>query len=69
MVSASISFRRFRIAFAGPARQRHRRELMGAAENVVLVGGPGTGKSHGATAFGAQGIELHWKRYVSSRQL
>lgn len=27
-------------------RQLHRCEFMGAAENVVLIGGPGTGKSH-----------------------
>ena len=29
------------------------------AENVVLIGGPGTGKSHVATAIGVQAIEHH----------
>jgi len=33
-------------------RQLHRCEFMEAAENVVLIGGPGTGKSHVATALG-----------------
>ena len=31
----------------------HRCEFMEAAQNVVLVGGPGTGKTHLATAFRA----------------
>ena len=35
---------------------------MDAAENVVLIGGPGTGKSHIATALGIQAIEHHRKR-------
>ncbi|ATX65558.1 IS21-like element helper ATPase IstB [Roseinatronobacter bogoriensis] len=43
-------------------RQLHRCEFMEAAENVVLIGGPGTGKSHVATAFGIQAIEHHRKR-------
>ena len=29
------------------------------AENVVLIGGPGTGKSHVVTAPGVQAIEHH----------
>jgi DNA replication protein DnaC len=33
-----------------------------AAHNVVLVGGPGTGKSHPATAIGVAGIVQHGKR-------
>ncbi len=33
-----------------------------AAENVVLVGGSGTGKSHLATALGVAGIQHHGKR-------
>jgi DNA replication protein DnaC len=37
-------------------RQLHRCEFMDAAENVVLIGGPGTGKSHVATALGIQAI-------------
>ncbi|SLN59249.1 transposase/IS protein [Roseovarius gaetbuli] len=43
-------------------RQLHRCEFMDAAENVVLLGGPGTGKSHIATALGIQAIEHHRKR-------
>jgi len=43
-------------------RQLHRCEFMDAAENVVLIGGPGTGKSHVATALGIQAIEHHHKR-------
>ena len=33
-----------------------------AAHNVVMVGGPGTGKSHLATAIGVAGIAQHGKR-------
>ena len=43
-------------------RQLHRCEFLDAAENVVLIGGPGTGKSHVATARGIQAIEYHRKR-------
>jgi DNA replication protein DnaC len=43
-------------------RQLHRGEFMDGAENVVLIGGPGTGKSHVATALGVQAIEHHRKR-------
>ena len=32
------------------------------AQNVVLVGGPGTGKTHLATAMGVSGITRHGKR-------
>ena len=32
------------------------------AHNVVLVGGPGTGKTHLATAIGVSGITRHGKR-------
>jgi predicted ribonuclease YlaK len=32
------------------------------AHNVVLVGGPGTGKTHLATAIGVAGITRHGKR-------
>ena len=35
---------------------------MDGAHNVVLVGGPGTGKTHIATALGVQAIEHHRKR-------
>jgi DNA replication protein DnaC len=40
----------------------HRCEFIDPADNVVLVGGPGTGKTHIATAFGIQAIEHHHKR-------
>jgi DNA replication protein DnaC len=43
-------------------RQLHSCEFMGDAHNVVLVGGPGTGKTHIATAFGVQAVEHHHKR-------
>jgi DNA replication protein DnaC len=36
--------------------------LTEAAHNVVLVGGPGTGKSHLATAIGVAAITQHGKR-------
>jgi DNA replication protein DnaC len=44
-------------------RSLHRCEFMEAAQNVVLVGGPGTGKTHLATAIGVQAI-LHHRRRV-----
>jgi DNA replication protein DnaC len=37
-------------------------EFTRAAHNVVLVGGPGTGKTHLATAIGVAGITEHGKR-------
>ncbi len=40
-------------------KQLHRGAFMENAENVVLIGGPGTGKSHIATAIGVQAIEHH----------
>ncbi|TIL74341.1 MAG: ATP-binding protein, partial [Mesorhizobium sp.] len=40
----------------------HRCEFMDQANNVVLVGGPGTGKTHIATALGVQAVEHHRKR-------
>src|SRR6202021_2261009 len=43
-------------------RQLHRCEFLDDAHNVVLVGGPGTGKTHLATAIGVQAIEHHRKR-------
>ena len=44
------------------ARQLHGCEFLEDAHNVVLVGGPGTGKTHLATAIGVQAIEHHRKR-------
>jgi DNA replication protein DnaC len=43
-------------------RQLHRCEFLDQAHNVVLVGGPETGKTHLATAIGAQAIEHHRRR-------
>ena len=43
-------------------RQLHRCEFMDRAENVVLVGGPGTGKTHLASAIGVQAVEHHRRR-------
>lgn len=43
-------------------RQLHRRDFLDEANNIVLVGGPGTDKTHIATAIGVQAIEHHDKR-------
>ena len=43
-------------------RQLHRGAFITDAHNVVLVGGPGTGKTHIATALGVQAVEHHHKR-------
>jgi DNA replication protein DnaC len=43
-------------------RQLHRGEFIGAADNVVLIGGTGTGKTHIATALGVQAVEHHRKK-------
>ena len=43
-------------------RQLHRGDFMDNADNVVLIGGPGTGKSHIATALGVQAVEHHRKK-------
>ena len=42
--------------------QLHRGDFMDSADNVVLIGGPGTGKSHIATALGVQAVEHHRKK-------
>ncbi len=43
-------------------RQLHRGEFTERADNVVLIGGPGTGKTHIATALGVQAVEHHRKK-------
>jgi DNA replication protein DnaC len=43
-------------------RQLHHGDFMENADNVVLIGGPGTGKSHMATALGVQAVEHHRKK-------
>jgi DNA replication protein DnaC len=52
-------------------RQLHRCEFMDGAQNVVLIGGPGTGKTHVATAIGIQAIEHHRRkvRFFSTIEL
>ena len=37
-------------------------QFMEAAHNVVLIGGPGTGKTHLATSIGIEAIQHHGKR-------
>jgi len=44
-------------------RTLHRGDFMETAHNVVLIGGPGTGKTHLATAIGVQAI-MHLHRRV-----
>ena len=43
-------------------RALHRCEFLEDAQNIVLVGGPGTGKTHLATAIGVQAIQHHHLR-------
>ena len=43
-------------------RQLHQCDFIEEANNIVLVGGPGTGKTHIATAIGVHAIEHHHKR-------
>jgi len=52
-------------------RQLYRCEFLAAAQNVVLIGGPGTGKTHIATAIGVQAVEHHRKkvRFFSTVEL
>lgn len=40
----------------------HRCEFLEELQNMVFVGGPGTGKTHLATAIGVQAIQHHHKR-------
>ena len=44
------------------ARQLHRMDFLASANNVVLVGGPGTGKTHLAISLGIEAIRVHGKR-------
>lgn len=41
------------------ARSLHRCEFLEDSQNIVFVGGPGTGKTHLATAIGVQAIQHH----------
>lgn len=52
-------------------RTLHRCEFIDGVQNVVLIGGPGTGKTHAATALGIQAIEHHRRkvRFFSTIEL
>ena len=52
-------------------RQLHRGDFLDGAHNVVLIGGPGTGKTHLATAIGVQAVEHRRKkvRFFSTVEL
>lgn len=43
-------------------RKLHTLSFLDAAHNLVFIGGPGTGKTHLATALGVQAIKEHDKR-------
>jgi DNA replication protein DnaC len=46
----------------GLIQQLHQLAFIDSAENVVLIGGPGTGKTHLATSIGVEAIRVHGKR-------
>jgi DNA replication protein DnaC len=46
----------------GQIKTLHRCEFLDETENIVLIGGPGTGKTHVATAIGVQAIVHHHRR-------
>ena len=52
-------------------RTLHRCNFLDQTENIVLIGGPGTGKTHIATAIGVEAIVHHHRRvrFVSTVEL
>lgn len=46
----------------GLVRRLHGGEFMSSAQNAVFIGGPGTGKTHLATAIGVEAIQRHNRR-------
>jgi DNA replication protein DnaC len=52
-------------------RTLHRCDFLAQTENIVLIGGPGTGKTHIATALGIEAIVHHHHRvrFVSTVEL
>ena len=47
---------------AALVRQLHGGAFIDSAQNVVFVGGPGTGKTHLATAIGVEALQRHQRR-------
>jgi DNA replication protein DnaC len=43
-------------------RELHTLKFSESAQNIVFIGGPGTGKTHLATAIGIEAIQQHAKR-------
>jgi len=52
-------------------RQLYSMSFLKAAHNLVFIGGPGTGKTHLATALGVEAINRHgkWVRFFSTVEL